>query len=201
MTKRKQKPGLGKLKDRRLTLDETPIQSRHRLTGSRMMRSDQGELVECRVNLGESPLGWLSHRKDTNGQPFLAAYHVEAGDRLRADFTKGQVTPVMTQNWGAVPRDKNRAGPSAGLTLGEASLAARQRFEKAVQAMGPDLADIVVRTCCYLQGMEAAEKEHGWPARSGKVILKLALDRLANHYGLELGGSRNRKQRVWKAEN
>jgi len=206
VTKSRRRPGLASsgvkelpLKDKRLSLDETAEQSRHRLTSMRMMRDETGKLVERRVNLGESPLGWLSRRKDTNGEPFLAAYHVEAGDRLRSDFTKGQMTPMVTQNWGALPRDKSKASASSNLSLSEVAMAARQRYEKAIKAMGPDLADVVVRTCCYLQGMEAAEKAHGWPARSGKVVLKLALDRLAEYYGLNLSGKRNRKTRVWRS--
>jgi len=207
MTKRRRRPGLAvagvktqKASDPRLTLDETAQQSRHRLTGTRMIREDNGNLVERRVNMGESPLGWLARRKDATGRAFLEDYHVEAGDRLRADFTKGKSTPVVTQNWGAVPRDKTRAGPTDMLSLSEAALAARQRFERAVNAMGPDLADMAVRACCHLQGMEAAEKERGWPARSGKVVLKLALERLAAHYGLTLAGRRTRTRRAWRED-
>ena len=55
---------------------------------------------------------------------------------------------------------------------------------KAMEALGPGLSDIVFRICCFLEGLETAEKRLGWSARSGKVVLKIALERLALHYGI-----------------
>jgi len=43
---------------------------------------------------------------------------------------------------------------------------------------------VVLRCCCSREGRETAEKRLGWSARSGKVVLKIALQRLAQHYGL-----------------
>ena len=40
----------------------------------------------------------------------------------------------------------------------------------------------MLRCCCYLEGLEAAEKKLGWSARSGKIVLRIALMRLKQHY-------------------
>ena len=59
---------------------------------------------------------------------------------------------------------------------------ARERVATALRELGPGLGDMVLRCCCYLEGLEAAEKRLGWSARSGKVVLRIALDRLRRHY-------------------
>ena len=66
--------------------------------------------------------------------------------------------------------------------------------------MGPGLSDILLETCCYLTGIEQAERALGWPQRSAKIVLKIALDRLAVHYGLTQGGAPKRKAYVWRRE-
>jgi len=66
--------------------------------------------------------------------------------------------------------------------LGGAQLDARRRFEKAVASAGPGLADILWRVVCSGDGMRDAETALGWPARAGKLVLGLALDRVADYY-------------------
>lgn len=59
---------------------------------------------------------------------------------------------------------------------------ARRRFDGAVEAAGPGLADILWRVVCAGEGMRDAESALGWPARAGKLVLTLALDRIADFY-------------------
>ena len=66
--------------------------------------------------------------------------------------------------------------------LRERQLAARQRFDGAVAAAGPGLSDILWRVVCAGEGLPDAERALAWPVRSGKLVLRLALDRVAGFY-------------------
>ena len=68
--------------------------------------------------------------------------------------------------------------------MSDQALASRQRVLQALDAVGPELASILIDVCCHLLGLTEAEKNHGWPQRSGKVILQIALTRLARYYGI-----------------
>ena len=131
------------------------------------------------VNLAESPLGWLRARG------LVSERQYDAGETLRADWERAQLGPRVTMRWDAPPPGKTaRAAPSAEApTL--AQIAARRRFDVAVDGVGPGLADVLWRVVCAGEGMRDAERALGWPARAGKVVLGLALDRLADHYRLK----------------
>ena len=109
----------------------------------------------------------------------------QAGERLRADFTFAQLTPRMTVNWASPISGADDAARGQPPAMVETALAAKQRFNRALNAVGPEFAGLLVDVCCFLKGIEDVEREHGWPPRSAKVVLQLGLDRLARHYGLE----------------
>lgn len=163
----------------------TPFQAQHRLEGERVFAdAETGAPVTAKVNLGETPLGWLARRKGPDGRPFLAPHEVEAGERLREDFERAEIGPSVAQDWRRflTPRDALSGSPGGG--GGEGPAALRERVSRALAVLGPGLSDVALRTCCFLEGLEACEKRMGWSARSGKVVLKLALARLAEHYGI-----------------
>jgi Domain of unknown function (DUF6456) len=134
----------------------------------------------------EAPLAWLARRRDKDGQPLISAVQFSAGERLATDFWHAQFFPRVTSNWSgrAISRRERRAAPDAGRSMSDGVVAARERINHALAAVGPELADILVDVCCYEVGLEAAGQAHGWPQRSAKVVLELALTRLARHYGL-----------------
>jgi len=136
------------------------------------------------VNHDESPLAWLRRRRDRDGRPMVDAPSFAAGERLRSDFTRGQMMPRVTANWTAAVAVSGRAGGNAAGDLTEVAIAARHRVERAVEAVGPELAGVLIDFCCFLKGLEAIEAERRWPPRSAKVALKIALAALARHYGL-----------------
>ena len=130
------------------------------------------------VNLTESPLSWLRARGHVDARQY------EAGERLRGDYETAALGARVTMRWDAAPRAGGRQGPALGLDPTLAQIAARRRFDAAVAAAGPGLADVLWRVVCAGEGLGAAEKALGWPGRAGKLVLGLALDRVASHYGL-----------------
>lgn len=130
------------------------------------------------VNLAESPLSWLHARGH------ITARHFDAGEALRRDYELSQLAPRTTMRWDAPPTSKVARNAPVELSASEAQLAAKRRFNDAIAVLGSGLDDIAWRVLCAGEGLKLAEKEMGWPSRSGKVVLILALDRLADHYRL-----------------
>lgn len=140
-----------------------------RTCGKRAVRS-------VTVNAAESPLGWLFARG------LLSRAQYDAGERLRTDWERAQLAPRVTMSWDSAPVARGRGGAGTGADLTAAQLDARRRFDAAVAAAGPGLADILWRVVCAGEGMREAETALGWPARAGKLVLTLALDRVAGFY-------------------
>lgn len=136
---------------------------------------------KLRYNLAESPLSVLARKKSTKGSAYIGPELIEAGERLREDFERAQMGPRVAQNWERFLTTRDSGVFSGG--QGDGASGARGRVMEALEALGPGLADIVFRVCCFLEGLETAEKRMGWSARSGKVVLRIALQRLAIHYG------------------
>lgn len=162
------------------------FREQHQLRRHKLEDMGSGTKRSVLVNDGESPLGWLRKRKGRNGAPLIDEHQYAAGERLRYDFFQAQMTPSITTNWtmSASPRRGRRGSPETQTTLRDGAIAAKKRILRALEAVGPELSGVVLDVCCYLQGLEEAEKSNGWPQRSGKVVLQLALTRLARHYGI-----------------
>ncbi|WP_375427910.1 DUF6456 domain-containing protein [uncultured Sphingomonas sp.] len=126
------------------------------------------------VNLGESPLGWLASRG------LASPRQLAAGERLRVDYERAGVAPSVTMRW-----SERVDGGSDGADPTAARIAAKRRFDAAMAAAGPGLKDVAWRVACAGEGLPAAEKALGWPARAGRLVLLLALDRVADHYGMK----------------
>lgn len=154
-------------------------------------------LRRARVMLAESPVAVLARRRDKDGRAFLDAPLVQAAERLREDFELSQLAPRAEWDWDAVVADAEKGGVSVverlgplteAATLGKPGMA-RMRVAAALRDLGPDLADVALRVCCQLAGLEGAEKRMGWAARSGKIVLRIALQRLRRHYDQTYGRS------------
>ncbi len=130
------------------------------------------------VNMAESPLAWLHARGHLSDVQF------SAGECLCRDWERAQLAPAVTMRWD--PVRVQGGGGEVSLSVGERQMAARMRFEGAVAAAGPGLSDILWRVVCAGETLPWAERALAWPVRSGKLVLRLALDRVAGYY--KLGG-------------
>lgn len=126
------------------------------------------------VNLCESPLTWLHARGHLTDREY------DAGERLRADWETAQLAPGMSMRWEPVAVRSSRHDHDLNPT--ERQIAAKARFDGALAVAGKGLGDILWRVVCAGDSLPVAEKALEWPVRSGKLVLKLALDRVAEFY-------------------
>jgi hypothetical protein len=138
--------------------------------------------------LVDTPVLALARRRDPTGSPFLDPDLVKAAERIQDDFELAQMEPRSTTNWDSyLTAGTTSPGLAPDPSLRGAA-AARDRVCAALRALGPGLGDVVLECCCRLQGLEAAERKLGWSARSGKIVLRIALQRLRAHYDLMKDG-------------
>ena len=161
--------------------DEEAFADQHRIE-VRETVAVEGERHVVRRNLAESPLTLLARLKDRAGAAFIPPEAADAGERLLADFTRGQLQPRITASWEPRLSVRGSGGRGGQAEIADTAIAARERFSRAVEAMGPELAGVAVDVCCFSKGLEAVERERQWPARSAKLMLRTALLALARHY-------------------
>lgn len=141
--------------------------------GPRRASTAAGKRRTVTVNVGESPIAWLHSRGHLDDRLF------DAGEALRNDYERAQLSANVTMRWDPV---RVKTTGDASLSPTEKQIAARRRFDGALNSAGKGLEDILWRVVCAGEGLPDAEKTLGWPARSGKLVLKLALDRVADFY-------------------
>jgi hypothetical protein len=164
--------------------------AQHQRLGHRIVHDEDGDERVVIANEAESPLGWLKSRGGIDAVQF------EAGERLRRDYTLAQLEPRLCIDLSAPV--VLGSGPVKAGFISDTALAAKQRFARALSAVGPGLSDLLFDVCCALKGLETAESGRKWPRRSGKVVLGLALDRLAAHYSI--AAPSHSRLRSWSAD-
>lgn len=176
------------------------FRAQHLKLGTQQILGESGA-VRVTIDDGESPLAWLARRKGRDGQAMISPAQFIAGERLRADFTRAQMMPRVTSSWEAPTGRRRGAGFGGGVA--DAVIGARQSVRAALDACGPEFSGLLLDVCCFLRGLEDVEHSRGWPSRSAKIVLQLALDRLARHYGVSdrAVGAIDPRLRSWWAED
>ena len=167
------------------------FRGQHMALAERQIATEYGR-AQVTVDDSESPLAWRA---------LIEPHQFQAGERLRADFTRAHMMPRTTSNWPS-PIASGRGGGDRASGFTETMIASRQRVRQAIDAAGPEFGGLLLDVCCFLKGLDDIERERGWPSRSAKVVLQLALDRLARHYGYaaQVTGRAQAAIRTWLAE-
>lgn len=178
------------------------FRAQHLSLAERVINTGHGERTVT-MDDGESPLAWLARRRGRDGRAMVAPHQLQAGERLRADFTRAHMMPRTTSDWSGSMSSGRRGGGGGGTTNNtDAMIASRQSVNQALDAVGPEFSGLLLDLCCFLKGLEDLERDRGWPARSAKIVLQLGLDRLARHYGYmaQAKGRADAPIRTWLAE-
>jgi len=177
------------------------FRAQHLALGERPIATELGR-ASVTVDEAESPLAWLARRRGRNGRALIEPHQFQAGERLRADFTCAHMMPRTTSNWVSPIASGRRGGGERAAVYSETMVAARQRVHQALDAAGPEFGGLLLDACCFLKGLEDIARERAWPAGAAKVVLQLALDRLARHYGFaaQARGPAHASIRTWLAE-
>jgi hypothetical protein len=141
-----------------------------------------GESARVTRNQAESPLAALERLKGREGEAYFPSEALAAGERLHADFTRGQLQPQITMRFEPRLGAAVKGGRGGVADLSDSAMAARLRVNRALSALGPDLSGVALDVCCFMKGLETVERERQWPARSAKLMLKTALMALHRHY-------------------
>ncbi|WMT87987.1 DUF6456 domain-containing protein [Pelagibacterium sp. 26DY04] len=129
---------------------------------------------------------------------YLDSHHLEAARRVQTLFERSRLRPRTTVHYG--PRVGSGGGHAND--IGDMAVDARRQLAGLYRALPPDCADLVIDICGFEKGLQEVETERGWPRRSAKLVLRIALEAAARHFGLTpiATGVATTRSRSWLAE-
>lgn len=165
---------------REAALPTEAFTAQHRPIIARVVVDVEGALRDVRGHDAQPGLRRLAALRDGAGAPWLSAAELAAAERLRSDWDAGERGLVRGSDWSAPP---NKSGTRGASNAREGAVAAycdaRRRVAEMLERLAPPLRRVVESVCLREEGLEALERAETWPARSGKIALKLALAQLA----------------------
>jgi hypothetical protein len=158
--------------------------AQHGAVVDRSVLDRDGDVRAVRGLDAEAPMRRLARLRDAAGGPWLSEGELAAASRLRADWELAEIGLVRTSDWTAAPIGSSaRGAPDAQERSMARRCDARRRMADALARLAPPLRRVVERVCLHEEGLETLERAEGWPARSGKLALKLGLAQLAEAMG------------------
>jgi hypothetical protein len=154
--------------------------AQHGPVTARPVVDQDGQIASARGYDPYPSLKRLSALRDQSGAPWLNARELAVAARLRSDWEAGQAGLVRGSDWSSGPKSSASRGPgNAAESAMIRCCEARARAVNALEALAAPLRRVVERVCLHDEGLETLERGEGWPSRSGKLALKLALAQLA----------------------
>lgn len=178
---------------KRQLLDEGAFAAQHR---TEVQRADR-----TLVNLAESPLARLAVATRGEAAPFLEPHQVEAGERVRLLAERARLSPRLTMNYSGA-HTASRGSPRGSGDISDLAADARKALAEIHRVLPADCAGVVLDVCGLIKGLQTVEAERGWPRRSAKLVLRIGLEQLAQHYGLApvAVGIVSGRRRAWMGE-
>ncbi len=133
----------------------------------------------------DAPLHVLARRKRANGEAYLEPELVAAALRFRESYEIARMGGSLGTDWEGLVSGRIDGGPAIPGGGSTRRLQAQESLSAAIKALGPDLAETVILGVCHENGMEDIESRLDFPARSCKIVLRIALRSLARHYSAE----------------
>ena len=179
---------------RRQMLDDDAFAAQHRTE----VRSADGPLI----NLGESPLARLAVANHGEAAPFLERHQVEAGERVRRLAERARLSPRLTMNYSGTHTASSGGASRGSAEISDLAADARKALAEIHRLLPRDCAGVVLDVCGLLKGLQTVERERCWPRRSAKLVLRIGLEQLAQHYGMGpvAVGTETGRRRAWMEE-
>ncbi|VAV88412.1 hypothetical protein MNBD_ALPHA06-256 [hydrothermal vent metagenome] len=144
-----------------------------------------GDMIIVQANVENSPLLSLFRQKDAAGQRFLSQSEFAAGEKFRQIYEQSTMGRMRAANWSSIRQSRSSMrGSFGGDGLHIRALDAKRQVMDALSAVGPVMDRLLFAFLVREQNLGRVERDLHWPKSSGRIILKIALARLANHYGL-----------------
>jgi hypothetical protein len=160
------------------------FQRPHQQIRERVIAEAPGTVTRHDCNMATSPLARWARPRGGAEHGWLSAAEFEAGERLRDDFHRSTLSERVTSDWSGYLAPGSGGSGRSPEAAPASALAAKTRVQEALAAVGPGFDRVLSSVCLRECGLEDMERDESWPRRSGKVVLKLALQRLARFYGL-----------------